>query len=212
MIIGVAGGSGSGKTTVAKRLVEIFAEPRAVQLIPQDSYYKNQDHLSLEERQAINYDHPLAFDNELLVQHLMLLKQGLPIEQPIYSFLNHTRLSETHPIKPARITILEGILVLEDARLRELCDVKVYVDTDADERFIRRLSRDMMERGRSVDSVIEQYLKSVRPMHLQFVEPTKRYADIIIPGGGANEVAIDLLVASIRSRLQELGELTAANP
>ncbi len=212
MIIGVAGGSGSGKTTVAKRLVEIFAEPRAVQLIPQDSYYKNQDHLSLEERQAINYDHPLAFDNELLVEHLMLLKQGLPIEQPIYSFLNHTRLSETHPIKPARITILEGILVLEDARLRELCDVKVYVDTDADERFIRRLSRDMMERGRSVDSVIEQYLKSVRPMHLQFVEPTKRYADIIIPGGGANEVAIDLLVASIRSRLQELGELTAANP
>lgn len=212
MIIGVAGGSGSGKTTVAKRLVEIFAEPRAVQLIPQDSYYKNQDHLSLEERQAINYDHPLAFDNELLVEHLMLLKQGLPIEQPIYSFLNHTRLSEAHPIKPARITILEGILVLEDARLRELCDVKVYVDTDADERFIRRLSRDMMERGRSVDSVIEQYLKSVRPMHLQFVEPTKRYADIIIPGGGANEVAIDLLVASIRSRLQELGELTAANP
>ena len=179
--------------------------------MPQDSYYKNQDHLSLEERQAINYDHPLAFDNDLLAEHLILLKQGLPIEQPIYSFLNHTRLSETHPIKPAKITILEGILVLEDARLRDLCDVKVYVDTDADERFIRRLSRDMMERGRSVDSVIEQYLKSVRPMHLQFVEPTKRYADIIIPGGGSNEVAIDLLVARIRSRLQELGELTRAS-
>lgn len=204
MIIGVAGGSGSGKTTVARRLVEIFAEPRIVQLVPQDAYYKDQAHLSFEERQLINYDHPLAFDNDLLSTHLAQLKRGESVDQPIYSFLTHTRLAEAHPIKPAKIVILEGILVLEDVRLRNLCDIKVYVDTDSDERFIRRLNRDMMERGRSVDSVMEQYLKSVRPMHLQFVEPTKRYADVIIPGGGSNEVAISLLVATIKARLSEL--------
>jgi uridine kinase len=204
VVIGVAGGSGSGKTTVARRLVEIFAEPQTVQLLPQDAYYKDQAHLSFEERQQINYDHPLAFDNDLLVEHLNDLKAGRPIGQPIYSFLTHTRLAEAHPIKPAKIIILEGILVLEDARLRELCDIKVYVDTDSDERFIRRMNRDMMERGRSVDSVMDQYLKSVRPMHLQFVEPTKRYADVIIPGGGSNEVAIGLLVARIKARLHEI--------
>lgn len=204
MIIGVAGGSGSGKTTVARRLFEIFAEPRIVQLVAQDAYYKDQAHLDLEERQQINYDHPLAFDNDLLCQHLVELRQGKAVGLPIYSFLTHTRLPETQPIKPAKIILLEGILVLEDQRLRDLCDIKVYVDTDSDERFIRRLNRDMMERGRSVDSVIDQYLTSVRPMHLQFVEPTKRYADVIIPGGGANEVAISLLVATIRARLQDL--------
>lgn len=207
MIIGVAGGTGSGKTTVARKLVEIFAEPRTVQLIAQDAYYKDQAHLSVEERQQINYDHPFAFDNELLTQHLGMLRSGESIQHPIYSFLTHTRLPETHLIKPAKIIILEGILVLEDARLRDLCDIKVYVDTDSDERFIRRLSRDMIERGRSVDSVIEQYLKSVRPMHLQFVEPTKRYADVIIPGGGANEVAIGLLHARMEARLAELEQL-----
>lgn len=204
MILGVAGGSGSGKTTVARRLVEYFNEPGKVVLIPQDAYYKNQDHLSVEERQQINYDHPFAFDNDLLVEHLVRLRNGEGVAQPIYSFLTHTRLSESNPVKPAPIIILEGILVLEDARLRDLCDIKVYVDTDADERFIRRLSRDMIERGRSVDSVIDQYLHSVRPMHLQFVESTKRYADIIIPGGGSNEVAVGLLVARIRAQLAEL--------
>jgi uridine kinase len=208
VIIGVAGGSGSGKTTVARRLYEVFAEPRIVQLIAQDAYYKDQAHLSFEERQQINYDHPLAFDNDLLIQHVLALREGQSVGQPIYSFLTHTRLPETNPTKPAKIIILEGILVLEDARLRDLCDIKVYVDTDADVRFIRRLNRDMMERGRSVDSVIDQYLKSVRPMHLQFVESTKRYADVIIPGGGANEVAIGLLVARIKARLAELEEVS----
>lgn len=210
MVIGVAGGSGSGKTTVARRLVEIFAEPRTVQLIAQDAYYKDQAHLSFEERQQINYDHPLAFDNDLLARHVHDLREGRSIEQPIYSFLTHTRLAETQTVKSAKIIILEGILVMEDQRLRDLCDIKAYVDTDSDERFIRRLSRDMMERGRSVDSVIDQYLKSVRPMHLQFVEPTKRYADIIIPGGGANEVAIGLLVATIRTRLSEIQAAAAS--
>lgn len=205
MIIGVAGGSGSGKTTVARRLVEVFAEPGIVQLMPQDAYYRDQAHLSVEERQQINYDHPLAFDNDLLASHLELLRAGAAVEQPIYSFVKHTRLTETHTINPTKIIILEGILVLEDARLRDLCDIKVYVDTDSDERFIRRLTRDMLERGRSLDSVIDQYLGSVRPMHLQFVEATKRYADVIIPGGGNNEVAIGLLVARIRARLFEIG-------
>lgn len=188
--------------------MEVFAEPRIVQLIAQDAYYKDQEHLSFEERQQINYDHPLAFDNDLLIRHLTALREGEAVGQPIYSFLTHTRLPESNPTRPAKIIILEGILVLEDARLRDLCDIKVYVDTDADVRFIRRLNRDMMERGRSVDSVIDQYLKSVRPMHLQFVEATKRYADVIIPGGGANEVAIGLLVARIKARLAELEEVS----
>lgn len=203
MVIGVAGGTGSGKTTVARRLLERFEDTRNVLLLAQDSYYKDQAHLSLEDRQQINYDHPLAFDNELLLAHLDALRRGEEIQQPVYSFVSHTRLSESLPTRSAQIILLEGILVLEDSRLRERMDIKVYVDTDADERFIRRLSRDMMERGRSVDSVIEQYLKSVRPMHLQFVEPTKRYADVIIPQGGTNEVAIELLSARIQARLAE---------
>lgn len=204
MIIGLAGGTGSGKTTVARRLLERFESSRNVLLLAQDSYYKDQAHLSLEERQQINYDHPLAFDNDLLIQHLDALRGGQGIQQPVYSFVSHTRLSESIPIKPSQIILVEGILVLEDVRLRDLMDIKAYVDTDADERFIRRLSRDIMERGRSVDSVIEQYLTSVRPMHLQFVEPTKRYADVIIPQGGTNEVAIGLLSARIQARLTEL--------
>jgi uridine kinase len=209
MVIGIAGGSGSGKTTVARRLVERFCEPDNILLLCQDAYYRNQDHLTFEERQQINYDHPLAFDNDLLVDHVAALRAGRAIKQPIYSFVTHTRMAETHLLRPAKITILEGILVLEDPRLRDLCDIKVYVDTDADERFIRRLGRDMLERGRSLDSVVDQYLKSVRPMQLQFVEPTKRYADVIIPGGGANLVAIGLLVSRIKDRLAELEPLTA---
>lgn len=204
MIIGIAGGTGSGKTTVARRLVEV-SDPNSVLLVCQDAYYRDQAELSQTERQQINYDHPLAFDNDLLLAHLKEMREGRTVEQPLYSFVTHTRMRETLPVRGAKIMILEGILVLEDVRLRDMCDIKVYVDTDADERFIRRLSRDMIERGRSVDSVIEQYLKSVRPMHLQFCEPTKRYADVIIPGGGSNQVAIGLLVSRIKDRLAELG-------
>lgn len=205
LVLGVAGGTGSGKTTVARALVETFRD-YLVPLIPQDAYYKDQAHLSPEERAEINYDHPLAFDNELLVKHLDELIAGRAIEQPVYNFVTHTRAAESLTVKPAPIILVEGIMVLEDKRLRRRMDIKIYVDTDADERFIRRLKRDMVERGRSLDSVIDQYLGSVRPMHLQFVEPTKRYADVILPNGGANDVAIDLLASKIRSILAELQE------
>lgn len=200
-VVGVAGGTGSGKTTVARKLVEEF-KAHPVRLIPQDAYYKDLKGVSLEERAQVNYDHPLAFDNELLVAHLDDLIAGLPVEQPIYNYHTHSRSEDTITVEPAPIVLVEGILVLEDERLRQRMNLKVYVDTDADERFIRRLKRDLIERGRSVDSVIEQYLGSVRPMHLQFIEPTKRYADVIIPEGGANHVAIDLLASKIRTILQ----------
>ncbi len=205
LILGVAGGTGSGKTSVARALVETFKDYK-VPLIPQDAYYKDQAHLTAKERAEINYDHPLAFDNELLVRHLDELVAGRAIEQPVYNFVTHTRAHESVTVHPAPIVLVEGILVLEDERLRERMDIKIYVDTDADERFIRRLKRDMIERGRSLDSVIDQYLGSVRPMHLQFVEPTKRYADVILPQGGTNLVAIDLLASKIRSILAELQE------
>ncbi|MEW6278675.1 MAG: uridine kinase [Candidatus Eremiobacterota bacterium] len=199
LVIGVAGGTGSGKTTVARKLLEAF--PDRVQLIPQDAYYRDQGHLEFEARLATNYDHPLAFDNDLLVAHLDELSHGRPVEQPVYSFITHTRMSETLTVRPSEILVVEGILALEDPRLRERMHIRVFVDTDADVRFIRRLRRDIVERARSVDSVIEQYLGQVRPMHLQFVEPTKRYADVILPEGGSNEVAIDLLAVKIRSIL-----------
>lgn len=205
LVIGVAGGTGSGKTTVARKLVELFKD-HPVRLIPQDAYYKDQSHLAFEERVECNYDHPLAFDNDLLVQHLDALTRGEAVEQPLYNFVTHTRSADSKRVEPAPIILVEGIMVLEDARLRQRMDVKIYVDTDADERFIRRMQRDLVERGRSIDSVVEQYLGSVRPMHLQFVEPTKRYADLIIPQGGANKVAIDLLAAKILSILTALQE------
>lgn len=197
-VVGVAGGSGSGKTTVARKLVEGFSE---VRLIPQDAYYRDLSDLPYEERVQVNYDHPLAFDNELLAEHLDLLVSGVAVNQPVYNYTTHTRSEDTLLIEPAPILLVEGIMVLEDERLRERMDIKVYVDTDPDERFIRRLQRDLIERGRSVDSIIDQYLSSVRPMHLQFVEPTKRYADVVLPQGGANHVAIDLLASKIRSIL-----------
>lgn len=202
-IVGVAGGSGSGKTTVARNLVESFKDA-PVRLIPQDAYYKDLSALPFEERTQVNYDHPLAFDNELLASHLDALLRGEAIEQPIYNYGTHSRAEHTLRIEPAPIIVVEGIMVLEDSKLRERMDIKVYVDTDADERFIRRLQRDLIERGRSIDSIIEQYLGSVRPMHLQFVEPAKRYADVIVPQGGANVVAIDLLASKIRSILDSL--------
>ncbi len=203
-VVGVAGGTGSGKTTVARKLVDEFKD-QPVRLIPQDAYYKDLKGLPLEERAQVNYDHPLAFDNELLVAHLDNLIAGKSVEQPIYNYHTHSRSEDTITVEPATIVLVEGILVLEDERLRQRMNIKVYVDTDADERFIRRLRRDLIERGRSIDSVIDQYLGSVRPMHLQFIEPTKRYADVIVPEGGANHVAIDLLASKIRAILHEPG-------
>ena len=201
-VVGVAGGTGSGKTTVARKLVEEFKD-QPVRLIPQDAYYKDLKGLPLEQRAQVNYDHPFAFDNELLALHLDELIAGKPVEQPIYNYHTHSRSDDTITVEPATIILVEGILVLEDERLRQRMDIKVYVDTDADERFIRRLRRDLVERGRSIDSVIDQYLGSVRPMHLQFIEPTKRYADVILPEGGANHVAIDLLASKIRAILEQ---------
>jgi uridine kinase len=199
-IIGVAGGTGCGKTTVVSKIIQNIPN-EGVLMITQDSYYKDQSHLTWEERKKVNYDHPFAFDNDMLIQHLKKLMHDQKVEQPLYSYITYTRQKDVRIIEPKDIIILEGILILEDKRIRELLDVKIFVDADADERFIRRLKRDIIERGRSVDEVIAQYMDVVRPMHLQFIEPTKRYADIIVPGGGKNEVAIDILTTKIRSLL-----------
>lgn len=200
IIIGVAGGSGSGKTSVTRSIYKRFTD-KTILVIEQDSYYKDQSHLPFEKRLNTNYDHPFAFDNELLMQHLKALGEQHSIEKPIYDYKIHTRSEETIPVEPKDVIILEGILILEDERLRDMMDIKVFVDTDADLRIIRRLLRDIKERGRTIDSVIEQYVNVVRPMHLQFIEPTKRYADIIIPEGGENHVAIDLMSAKIETIL-----------
>jgi uridine kinase len=200
VVIGVAGGTGSGKTTVAREIFGEFAD-RSVVMIEQDAYYKDQTHLSYEERIKTNYDHPLAFDNDLLIEHLENLLNRESIEKPIYDYRLHTRSTDRVIIEPRDVIILEGILILEDERLRSLMDIKVFVDTDADVRIIRRLIRDIEERGRSIDSVVTQYMDVVRPMHMQFIEPTKRYADIIVPEGGHNRVAIDLLTTKIHTIL-----------
>jgi uridine kinase len=200
IIIGVAGGSGSGKTSVTRSIYKRFTD-KTILVIEQDSYYKDQSHLPFEQRLNTNYDHPFAFDNELLMQHLRDLGSQKPIEKPIYDYKIHTRSEETIPVEPKDVIILEGILILEDERLRDMMDIKVFVDTDADLRIIRRLLRDIKERGRTIDSVIEQYVNVVRPMHLQFIEPMGRYADIIIPEGGENHVAIDLMSAKIETIL-----------
>lgn len=200
VVIGVAGGTGSGKTTVARSLVEAFPSESIV-MIEQDAYYKDQRELSMEERYQTNYDHPFAFDNDLLIEHIQTLRENQAVEKPVYDYVAHTRAEETIKLDPRDVIIVEGILALEDERLRELMDIKVFVDTDADVRILRRMQRDINERGRSIDSVVEQYTKVVRPMHLQFCEPTKRYADIIVPEGGENHVAIDLLVTKIRAIL-----------
>jgi uridine kinase len=201
VVIGIAGGSGSGKTSVTNSIYEVFKE-NSVVVIEQDYYYKDQSHLAFEERLKTNYDHPLAFDTDLLIEHVNKLLNREPIEKPVYNYALHTRSEETVVIEPKDVIILEGILVLEDQRLRDLMDIKLFVDTDADLRIIRRLLRDINERGRTIDSVIEQYLNVVRPMHNQFIEPTKRYADVIIPEGGQNEVAIDLMVTKIKTILE----------
>lgn len=200
LLIGISGGTGSGKSTVSQEIFKLIPEKKIV-IIEQDSYYKDQSHLSFEERIKTNYDHPLAFDNELLLKHLNDLLNNKPIQKPIYDFEQHTRKKKTVTVEPKDIIILEGILVLYDERIRNLLDIKIFVDTDADVRVIRRIQRDIKERGRTLDSVITQYMTTVRPAHLQFVEPTKRYADIVIPEGGYNKVAIDIVVAKINSIL-----------
>ena len=201
ILIGITGGTGSGKSTIADALYSNFSKDR-ITMIQQDMYYKDQSHLSMEERVKTNYDHPMAFDNDLLVEHLQKLIKGEAIEKPRYDFTIHNRAKDTTTVEPREIIIVEGILILEDERIRDLLDIKVYVDTDADIRILRRLVRDIDGRGRTVESVIDQYLKMVRPMHMEFTEPTKRYADIIIPEGGHNYVAIDILMAKIRDILK----------
>ena len=206
MIIGISGGTGSGKTTVANRILESVSASEVV-FIQQDSYYRNVTDLPLDFRGVANFDHPDALDNDLLVNHIRKLRAGEPIDLPIYDFRTHTRLNETRAVDPKPIVIVEGILIFADPRLLEQLDIKVFVDTPDDIRFIRRLRRDIAERGRTVESVIEQYIGTVRPMHMQFVEPSKRYADVIIPEGGHNLVSIDLISGKIRERLA--GALTS---
>lgn len=200
MIIGISGGTGSGKTTVANRILESVSTSEVV-FIQQDSYYRNVTDLPLDFRGVANFDHPDALDNELLVNHVRRLKAGEPIELPLYDFKTNSRLNETRTVAPKPIVIVEGILIFAEPRLLEQMDIKVFVDTPDDIRFIRRLRRDLAERGRTLESVIEQYIGTVRPMHMQFVEPSKRHADVIIPEGGHNLVSIDLLSLKIRERL-----------
>ena len=197
-VIGVAGGSGSGKTTVVRRIVESLGDDQ-VSLLEHDKYYRDRGDLRLEERAALNYDHPDSLETDLLVRHINDLRAGRPVDVPNYDFARFARERDTTTVPPRRAIIVEGILIFTDAELRRLMDVKVFVDADDDTRFIRRLQRDLSERGRTVQSVIDQYLGTVKPMHLEFVEPSKRYADVIIPLGGHNTVAIDLLLTLIRS-------------
>jgi uridine kinase len=200
LIIGISGGTGSGKTTIANRILESVSASEVV-FLQQDSYYRNINDLPLDYRNIANFDHPDALDNDLLVNHVRRLKAGEAVELPLYDFKTHTRLNETRYVEPKPIVIVEGILIFADPRLLEQMDIKVFVDTPDDIRFIRRLRRDLAERGRTVESVIEQYTVTVRPMHMQFVEPSKRHADVIIPEGGHNQVSIDLLSGKIRERL-----------
>ncbi|MDR3653443.1 MAG: uridine kinase [Paludibacter sp.] len=208
LIIGIAGGTGSGKTTVVRKIMERLPEGEVV-ILPQDSYYRDSSHLPLEERLEINFDHPDSIEFDLLVKHLKDLKKGKTIEQPIYSYLTCTRSTETIQIKPAHVIIIEGILVLTNPELRKMIDLKVFVDADADDRLIRVINRDTIKRGRTVDKVMERYEITVKPMHLQFIEPSKRFADLIIPQGGNNHIAIDILTNYIKNKL--ISEQAAIN-
>lgn len=201
LIIGIAGGSGSGKSTVARRIADALT-PAKVAFIDMDAYYKHRSDLSIEERRKVNWDHPDAFDLDLLSAHLMALADGKAIDKPVYDFVTHLRADETVHIEAADVIVIDGILLFVDERVRSRCDVKVFVDADADVRLIRRIRRDMAKRGRPLEEILEQYLTTVQPMHLQFVEPSKRYADIIVPRGGHNTVAIDLIINTILRRLQ----------
>lgn len=199
VIIGIAGGSASGKTSIAHQLYDYFKGHHKLKIMKQDDYYKDQSHLVFEDRLKTNYDHPFAFDTDLLVEHLKKLKNKESIQKPTYDYTLHTRSDVTEIIEGRDVIILEGIFVLAEEAVRDICDILVYVDTDSDIRFIRRLKRDIEERGRSLDSVCHQYLNTVRPMHEQFIEPSKKFAHIIIPEGGSNVVAIDLLLTKIKS-------------
>ena len=199
IIIGIAGGSASGKTSISRKLFETFEKTNSVVIIKEDDYYKNQDYLPMSERIKTNYDHPFAFDHQLLIEHLNVLINGGTIEKPTYDYVNHTRSKVTEVIKYSDVIILEGLFVLESKEIRDLLDIKVFVDTPSDVRFIRRLLRDVKERERTLDSVVNQYMSTVREMHEQFIEPSKKFADVIIPEGGKNYVAIDLLVTKISS-------------
>ncbi|WP_172189837.1 uridine kinase [Lentilactobacillus kribbianus] len=210
VVIGVTGGSGSGKTTVSRKIFNELSN-YSLTIIQQDSYYNDQAEMSMAERAAVNYDHPLAFDTDLLIEQLQQLLKYQPIEKPVYDYNLLTRSGDTIRQEPREVIILEGILILDDERLRDLMDIKVFVDTDDDIRLIRRIQRDTKERGRSLDSVINQYLSTVKPMYHQFVEPTKRYADLIVPEGGQNQVAIDLLTTKIRSILMQRGNTQITN-
>ena len=207
LIIGVAGGSGSGKSTVARNVAQAL-QTESVAFIDMDAYYLNFAHLPLPDRRKINWDHPETFDWELLVGQLTRLAAGESIEKPVYDFVSHTRSDRTLVVPPAHVVVVDGILLFSDARVRDLCDVKVFVDADPDIRLIRRIRRDMSKRGRPLDEILEQYVTTVQPMHLQFVEPTKRYADVIVPRGGHNAVAIEMIVAKIQRRIANVREST----
>lgn len=201
LVIGIAGGTGSGKTTVANVILERVGA-KHIAYLPHDAYYMDIRNLPSAQRAMINFDHPNSLDTDLMIKHVQQLKDGQSIELPVYDFKTHSRTSQTIQIQPQQVILVEGILIFVDASLRKLCDVKIFVDTDADIRFIRRLQRDIEERGRTTSSVVKQYLETVRPMHLEFVEPSKRYADVIIPEGGLNTVAMDMVVARIEALLK----------
>ena len=197
-VIGVAGGTGSGKSTLVKKLQEAFVGEDVITL-SHDYYYKQNNDITLEERRKLNYDHPQAFDTDMMIEHVKALKEGVPVERPVYSFVDHNRLEASVKVIPAKVLIVEGILIFENKKLRDLMDIKVFVDTDADIRLARRILRDVRERGRSMESVVGQYIATVKPMHEEFVEPSKKYADVIIPEGGFNSVAVAMLIENIKS-------------
>ena len=201
-VIGVAGGTGSGKSTLVKKLQEAFVEEDVITL-SHDYYYKQNNDITLEERRKLNYDHPQAFDTDMMIEHVKALKEGVPVERPVYSFVDHNRLEASVKVIPAKVLIVEGILIFENKKLRDLMDIKVFVDTDADIRLARRILRDVRERGRSMESVVGQYIATVKPMHEEFVEPSKKYADVIIPEGGFNSVAVAMLIQNIRSLIEQ---------
>ncbi len=200
LFIGISGGSGSGKTTIVRRIFKEVPE-RSIAIIEHDAYYKDQSNITYEERCKTNYDHPFAFDTDLFVEHIKELKKGSVIQKPIYDYSTHNRKKETIKVEPKEIIIVEGLLVFYEERIRDLLDIKIFVDTDADIRILRRINRDMRDRGRSLESIMSQYMSTVRPAHEQFIEPTKKYADIIVTEGGNNLVAVDLMVTKIKSLL-----------
>ena len=201
IIIGIAGGTGCGKSTMIRKIKEEFNDE--ISILSHDFYYKQHNDITFEERKKINYDHPIAFDTDIMIQHIKELAKGNPIERPVYDFTIHNRVDETVRVEPARVIVVEGILIFENKELRDLCDIKVYIDTDADVRIIRRILRDVNERGRTLDNIVQQYLTTVKPMHDEFVEPSKRYADIIVPEGGFNKVALDMLNERIHALLRD---------